>query len=235
MTFIVDDIISENGLTATTLISTTISSTNFSATTLNGNGSALTNLTSNQILTSPNFSIQYDENNTLSGSSKFIYSGDSLFFTGVTRFNGLFYRTNSPSIKQVHQWVGSITFGATPGVIWGNMPAGTTSWLYGTSGTLAGDATFITDLTEYTECRLFTSMQVAGFQASTSITVQYSTDNTNWFTLVPLTIGNTTGAKDSGWLSIPNGARTFVYIRLVGAGGNGTVDPRFSPPILLAR
>jgi len=214
MTFITDDIISENGLTATTLISTTISSTNFSATTLNGDGSTLTNLIANPILTSSNFSIQYNENNTLSGSSNFIYSGGSLFFTGKTSLDGLFYRTNSPSVKQVHQWVGSIAFGTAPGIIWTNMPAATTSWLYGAGGTLAGDATFITDFTEYTECRLFTSMQVAGFSASTSITVQYSTNNSTWFTLVPLTIGNTTGAKDSGWVSISGDARIINKIKI---------------------
>jgi hypothetical protein len=229
-TFIVDDIISENGFTATTSNVTTIISNSISATTFYGNGSNLTNLTGTPLLSGPNNSIQYNENNTLSGSSKFIYSGDSLSFTGTSIFNGLFYTLGSLSAKIKYQWFGTYGIGGT-GIVWTNMPAATSTWL-GT--TLTGDATYISDLTEYTECRLFTSVQVAG-NVGSALTVQYSTDNTVWSTLVNRAIGTGTGVRDSGWVSIPGGARTFVYIRLVGSGGNGVIDPRFSPPILLIR
>ena len=236
MTFITDDIISENGLTATTLTSGSISSTDFSATTFYGSGFGLTNVSVNPstlTLTTPNNSIQFNDNSGLSGSSKFIYSGDTLFFTGTTHLEGLFYIINSPSVKIAHQWGGTITASASFGIVWTNMPAGLTTWLHTTSGALTGDATFITDLTEYTECRLFTSVQ-GNTNAGSSLTVEYSLDNSSWGTLVSAGLSSNSAA-DSGWTSIPTSANTFNYIRLVGSGGNGVLDPRFSPPILLVR
>ena len=237
--FIVDDIISENGFTASTSVMSIVNSQSVSATTFHGNGSNLTNLTNVQTQLGsdiPNKAVLYNNNGTLSGSSKFIYSGDSLFFTGVTRFNGLFYLTNSPSVKAVYQWAGNISANsATPGVIWGNMPAGTTTWLNTTNGGITNDATYVTDLTEYTECRLFTSLGLAAF-SSAILTVQYATSIAGAYsTLVSIPLSGATGPKDSGWVGIASGANNFVYIRLVGAGGNGIEDPRFSPPTLLIR
>lgn len=233
--FITDNIISENNLTASTANITTVSTTTLSATTLYGDGSNLINVVASATAGGPNNSIQFNNNGVISGSTNLTYDGSTLIYTGITRLDGLFYRTNSPSVKQVHQWGGTITAGVTPGVIWSNMPAGITTWLHTTSASLTGDATYVTDFTEYTECRLFTSLQVAGAGTTTLIKVQYSTDNSTWVDLVSLTIGNTTGAKDTGWQSIPEASRTFIYIRLVGQNGNGAADPRFSPPILLIR
>jgi hypothetical protein len=239
--FYVDDILSEGGLTATTLTSNSVYSTDFSATTYYGSGSGLTNLSvdaSTLTLVSPNNSIQFNNNGSLSGTNNFLYSGHTLSFTGTTYLDGLFYIINSPSVKIAHQWAGSITAGAAPGIVWTNMPVLTSTWLHTTSGTLTGDATFITDLTEYTECRLFTSLQALPNTGS-SLTVQNSLNNSSWNTLVSVQLsplsGATTGVKDSGWTSISTSANTFNYIRLVGSGGNGVADPRFSPPILLVR
>jgi len=229
-TFTVDDIISENGLTATTSNVTTIISDSISATTFYGDGSNLTNLSGVPLLSSPNNSIQYNQNNTLSGSSNFIYSGNTLSFTGTSRFDGIFHTLDSLSAKIKYQWFGTNGI-ALSGIVWTNMPAATSTWL-GT--TLTGDATYISDFTEYTECRLFTSVQVAA-NAGSALTVQYSTGNTVWSTLVNIVISTGTGVRDSGWVPISGDARTFVYIRLVGSGGNGVIDPRFSPPILLIR
>lgn len=79
-------------------------------------------------------------------------------------------------------------------------------------------------------------MQIAGFSATTLIKVQYATTIGGVYSdLVSTTIGNTTGAKDSGWSGITSGANGLVYIRLVGQNGDGIVDPRFSPPTLLIR
>jgi len=233
--FISDNIISENNLTANTANIITVSATTLSATTLFGNGANLTNVTATATPGGPDKSIQFNNNNVLSGSTNLLYSGGTLFYTGTTRLDGLFYRTNSPSVKQVHQWGGTINAGTTPGIVWTNMPAGVTTWLHTTTTTTTGDATYVTDFTEYTQCRLFTSMQVAGAGATTLIKVQYSTDNVSYSDLVSLTIGNTTGAKDTNWQTIPVGARTFIYIRLVGQNGDAAADPRFSPPILLIR
>jgi len=233
-TYISEDILSENGFTATTVNVNTATTITLSATTLYGDGSNLTNITANASPSEPNYSIQFNNDNILSGSTNLLYSGGTLLFTGTTRLNGLLYRTNSPSVKLTHQWGGTITAGATPGVIWTNMPAALATWLHST--TLTNDATFVTDLTEYTECRLFTSLQVAGFAANTLIAVQYATTIGGTYSdLVSLTIGNTTGAKDTNWQTIPSGANGLVFIRLVGQNGNGVIDPRFSPPILLIR
>lgn len=233
MTFITDDIISENGLTATTATINTINSTILSATTLYGNGNNLSNVT--VTAGGPNFSVQYNNNGAISGTSFFLYSADTLFFTGTTRLNGLFYRRNSPSTKLVHQWGGSIAVGATPGIIWTNMPGGTTTWLHSTTGSLTNDATYVTDLTEYSECRLFTSLQAVASSAAT-LTVQYATSIGGAYSpLISIPLSGGTGVKDSNWSGITSAANTLVYIRLVGAGGNAIDDPRFSPPILLIR
>ena len=233
-----ENIISEDGLTATTSVFTTMSVNSITATTIQGDGSNLTNINSNLVLTNPNNSIQFNNSDILSGSSNFIYSGNTLSFTGDSVFNGLFYKLNSPSVKQVHQWGGTVTAGITPGIIWTNMSAGTKTWLHSGANVLTNDANYITDLTEYTECRLFTSMQVAGARTGTSLTVQYFNNETVQFeTLVSVTIGNTTGVKDSGWISIPIIAKTETTIRLIGSNGDPSalIDPRFSPPILLIR
>jgi hypothetical protein len=235
--FITENIISENGFTASTTNLNSVNTVSSSATTYYGSGANLTNLNVSVLLTNPNNSIQFNNNGLLNGKNNFLYSGDTLLFTGTSRFNGLFYRTNSPSVKQIHQWNGTITPNtATPGIIWTNMPAGLTTWLHTTNTTLTQDATYVTDLTEYTECRLFTSIQVAGAGATTLIKVQYATTIAGAYSdLVSLTIGNTTGAKDTLWQPIPTGANGLVFIRLVGQNGNGVADPRFSPPILLIR
>lgn len=232
-TYISENIISEGGFTANTSTISTISGTSISGVTFFGNASNLTGVIGSP--SAPVNSIQFNNGGTLSGSTNLLFSGGSLLFTGTTRLNGGFFRTNSPSVKLIHQWAGSIAAGAAPGIVWTNMPAGVTTWLQSASGTLTGDGTFITDFTEYTECRLFTSLQVAGAGATTLIKVEYSLNNVAWVDLVSLTIGNTTGAKDTTWQSIPVGARALVYIRLVGQNGDGAADPRFSPPILLIR
>lgn len=234
MTFISDDIISENTLSANTSTITTINTSVLSATTLYGNGSNLTNISLTP--SGPNSSIQFNNNGVVSGSTNLTYNGNTLTFSGTSRFDGLFYRTNSPSVKLTHQWGGTITAGITPGIVWTNMPAGLTTWLHTATGTLTQDATYITDLTEYSQCRLFTSAQVAGGAANSLIKVQYATTIAGVYSdLVSTTIDNTTGAKDSGWSGITSGANGVVFIRLVGQNGNGAADPRFSPPILLIR
>ena len=233
MTFITDDIISENTLSANTSSITTINTNVLSATTLYGDGSNLTNV--NLTPGGSNYSIQFNNNGVVSGGTNLTYSGNTLTFNGTSRFDGLFYRTNSPSVKLAHQWGGTITAGATPGIIWTNMPANVTTWLHTTNGTLTNDATYVTDLTEYTQCRLFTSAQVAG-AVNSLLKVQYATTIGGVYSdLVSTTIGNTTGAKDSGWSGITSGANGVVFIRLVGQNGDGALDPRFSPPILLIR
>jgi hypothetical protein len=233
--FISDSIISEGGLTATTANITTISATTISGTTFYGDGSNLTNVPINVTLTSSQDAIVFNSGNTFSGHTSLEYSGGSLLITGTTRTNGQFFYGNSSAGLRL-QWFGTQTAGTAPGIIWTNMPALPTTWLHQTSGTLTGDATYIVDLTEYTQFRFTFQRQVAGAAAS-NLVIQYSLDNSTWEVtpLVTLAVGTGTGARDSGWTTIPVGARTFIYIRLAGAGGNGTADPRFSPPTIIFR
>jgi len=233
-TFIGENIISEGGLTATTLNSTIVSGNSVSATTFFGGGTNITGVVATP--STPVGSIQFNNGGSFSGSSNLLYSGDTILFTGTSSFDGNFHTINSSSAKLKIQWFGQQNAGTAPGIIWTNMPLLTTTWLHQTSGTLTDDATFIVDLTEYTEFRFFFSKQVQGTNSSI-LNIEYSFDNSTWepTSLVTLSIGTGTGVRDSNWTSIPEVARTFIYIRLTGSGGNATADPRFSPPIILFR
>lgn len=139
------------------------------------------------------------------------------------------------SVTANMEWGGSVLAGTSPGIIWELMPAGKTTWLHQTSTTLTGDATKLADLTDRRFVRLFTSIQVAGAASDTLIGVDYSLNNADWTNLGSLTIGDSTGAKDSGWLAIPALARGLVYLRLYGENGDGAASPRFSPPTLVLK
>ena len=233
-TFISENIVSEGGLTATTLNSTTVSGDSISATTFFGSGANITGVVATP--SAPVDSIQFNNGGSFSGSSNLLYSGDTILFTGTSRFDGVFHVIDSSSAKLKIQWFGQQNAGTAPGIIWTNMPLLPTTWLHQTSGTLTGDATFIVDLTEYKEFRFFFSRQASG-AAPSQLLIQYSFNNSTWETtpLVTLAVGTGTGVRDSNWTSIPEVARAFIYIRLVGTGGNGAADPRFSPPIILFR
>ena len=138
------------------------------------------------------------------------------------------------STRMSYIWDGPKTVGATPGIIWTNMPNATSTWL-GNAAAITSDAHYIGDFTEITQGRLFTALSVAGSPTS-SLFVQYSLDGiTAWGNMVGVTVGNVAGFRDSGWVNIPAASKQFVYIRLVGLGGDGALDPRFSPPIALFR
>lgn len=172
---------------------------------------------------------------TATGTSPELNGEPNLTFNGsILSLTGSFQITGSNTSRLMYNWFAS-TFTAAGGTVWTNMPSATAS--FGNATTTSGQATYIADLTDYSQARFWTSMQVAGSTASTTaLLLQYSTDNTNWSAFsAPLIIGNTLGAKDSGWFNIPINAETFVYLRLVGYSGNGTVDPAFSPPTLIIR
>lgn len=139
-----------------------------------------------------------------------------------------------PSLHRI-TWGGTITSGTAPGIVWTNMPAGKTTWLHATSGTLTHDATQQADLTGTSQARLACAVQVAGSGATTLLAVEYSTDGSNWSALLSLTIGSSTGLKATAWTAVPAGAKDEVYLRLVGQNGNGVADPRFSPVVMEVR
>jgi hypothetical protein len=83
------------------------------------------------------------------------------------------------------------------------------------------------DLSKGEKLRLVRSMGVAG-SASAVIWLQYSTDQSNWFDLMTERLAcGTLGVLESAWEDIPAGAKQDVFIRIVGSGGNGTLDPQF--------
>jgi len=194
-----------------------------------GNGSGITGITATAAPAGPNESIQFNDAGATSGSGNFTFDKA----TNTVSLTGSLQITGSNTSRLMYNFFAS-TFAAATGTVWTNQPAATAS--FGNATTTTGQATYITDLTDYTQARFWTSVQVAGAAAATALLLQYSTDNVSWNAFgSAVVIGNTTGAKDSGWFTIPSGAKTFVYIRLVGYGGNGTADPAFSPPTLIFR
>ncbi|MGB9677888.1 MAG: hypothetical protein ACPLZ9_04645, partial [Candidatus Ratteibacteria bacterium] len=107
---------------------------------------------------------------------------------------------------------------------WTNMPATLTEFA-------GGRYRIYYDLTNFTQARLVGTVIVAG-AANAQIRVQYSTDQTNWYyldgTSGPYVSIGTTGYKISSWVNIASGAKTNVYLRLVGINGDGTADPQFN-------
>jgi len=128
-------------------------------------------------------------------------------------------------------WSGAVTSGAAPGIVWSGMPSGKATWLH-SSATLTGDANLFVSVYGVNRARLYTAVQVAGAAANTALGVDYSADDTTWNELITLTIGNTTGIKDSGWQTI-GGITGELHFRLFGESGNGAASPRFSPVTLL--
>jgi len=199
----------------------------------------------NQILNKPILSgsglyrilISSGSNSGSFGDPRLLYdpSQSKFTLTGSTNLNGNLYQTGSTSTRMSYIWDGPKVVGGTPGIIWTNMESTVNTWL-GTSGLPSPDATYIGDFTEITQGRLFTSLQSIAGSVTCSLEVQYSLDgSSSWDPMVTLTVGTTPNYKDSGWARIPNGSKTFCYIRLVGWGGDGLRDPRFSPPIVLFR
>jgi hypothetical protein len=107
---------------------------------------------------------------------------------------------------------------------WSNQPAGLTEL----SGTTRHRTRF--DLTNVTKARLVVNVQTAGAPTA-ELCVEYSLDQTTWSALdggsgscAPI---NTTGVRVSPFPVIALAARGDVYLRVVGANGNGTLDPAF--------
>lgn len=78
----------------------------------------------------------------------------------------------------------------------------------------------------FTEARLTAVIMIQSASANTPrIYFQYSTDGVNW-------IGNGagislfgTGAKETVWTTLPEGAKADVYVRVAQNGGDGAADP----------
>ncbi len=108
---------------------------------------------------------------------------------------------------------------------WTNMPAALTEIFGNTYYRISYN------LSNFNYARLVGNVVQAG-ATNAQIRVQYSVNGTNWFYLDevsgPNVAINTTGLKISNWVKIAPGAKTDVYLRLVGINGDGGADPRFN-------
>lgn len=80
----------------------------------------------------------------------------------------------------------------------------------------------------YREARLTAIVMASSASVnSPRIYFQYSPDGINWFG--DGVAGNislsTTGAKETGWIALPQAAFGNIYVRVAMNGGNGTLDP----------
>ena len=101
---------------------------------------------------------------------------------------------------------------------WTNMPTAATEFpgLYRTKA----------DLARYDEVRLVARVGVAGTAAST-LRIQYSTDQSAWVNLTATVACNAIETVVSAWSVMPVGAQADVFLRILGAGGDGALDPQF--------
>lgn len=104
---------------------------------------------------------------------------------------------------------------------WTNMPAALTEFLGANSfGRVK------VNLADADRMRFVANVTTAGF-AGSIIFVQYSTTFA-FGTPITLTSNlalNPTGYKETAWEAIPTGAKGDVFLRVVGQGGDGAVDP----------
>jgi hypothetical protein len=119
--------------------------------------------------------------------------------------------------------------GATASVAWTDMPAALTEFQGFTRNRLA------VDLSIYTDARVMVNIGSTAGGASAEIRVQYSLDSgSNWFYLdsvagPTVSISGTANAlKVGAWASIVVAARADVWLRVVGVGGDGVIDPTFN-------
>lgn len=104
-------------------------------------------------------------------------------------------------------------------VTWSNMPAAATEFI--------GNPRTMYDLTHVGEVRIVVCVGVAA-TAGATLKIQYSLDESAWSDLTPALGGlNSAGCKVGAWTAVPAGAKTDVFLRILGEGGNGTLDPQF--------
>lgn len=118
------------------------------------------------------------------------------------------------------------------GATWTNMPAAVTEF-----AGLARHRTKL-DLTQTREVRLLVNVATAG-AAGAVLRAQYSTDQVAWAALDgasgPEVAIDATGLGVSGWVALEAGAKADVFVRIVGADGDGAADPVFGPVAVQVR
>jgi hypothetical protein len=101
------------------------------------------------------------------------------------------------------------------------MPAALTDFLGGT-----GMKTRI-DLTSASQVRLVTYQGAVG-ATNAKLKIQYSTDQSAWNDLCVVAVGaGATQVKSGAWTAVPAGAKSDVFLRLMGIDGDAAADPAF--------
>lgn len=115
-----------------------------------------------------------------------------------------------------------------PGYSWANMPAAMTE-LYGNP---ARRNKF--DATNMTQVRIVVHMGGTAGAAGSVLAPQYSTDGTNWYfpdgtttICCSTSISSAYTTTESAWANLAAGAKADAYWRIVGANGDGVIDPEF--------
>lgn len=103
---------------------------------------------------------------------------------------------------------------------WTNMPAAATEF---GSHTRTRQKVILTNAVD---ARLTLSVSTAGTAASI-LYVQYSPDGTTWTDLGISAPVNTVGDKVSAFVAVPTAAKGDVFLRIMGSGGDGVIDPIF--------
>ncbi|HET8670221.1 MAG TPA: hypothetical protein VFM05_06205, partial [Candidatus Saccharimonadales bacterium] len=162
-------------------------------------------------------------------------SGDP---TGVN--GGMYYNSNSGKFRcyEGSAWKNclgmneTIAFNGTSGdgaaSQWVDMPNAETELFIGT-GFSQPSSRVRFDLSDATEARFIANVATAA-NSTAELRVQYSTDQSSWSYLDgstgPSNVVGTVGTKVSSWVTVASGAKSDVYLRVVGVNGNLS-DPRF--------
>jgi parallel beta-helix repeat protein len=116
----------------------------------------------------------------------------------------------------------TVTFFAASSVTWTDMPAALTELLGNTRQRTK------VDLTNITEARLIVNLPTAG-AATAEMRLQYSTDQSTWNYLDsgtgPSVSLAANGLQVSSFVTLVAGAKSDVFLRVVGINGDGAADP----------
>lgn len=119
-------------------------------------------------------------------------------------------------LPQITSSIGTLTVGQ-----WANMPAALTE-LFGSTGYRTKF-----DLSGFAQIRLLAHVATAG-RTGSKLSVQYSTDQTTWQYIDgsgAISSALIVGLQVSAWASIVAAAQADVFLRVVGIGGDGAINP----------
>lgn len=123
----------------------------------------------------------------------------------------------SGSVSYYNHITLSTSFGA---VAWTNMPAAATEF------NNAARSRQKVILTNAVDARLTLSVHVGGAAASI-IYIEYSIDQTTWTAMGLSQAMDSAGAFATAFVAVPAAAQGDVWLRVMGSGGDGVIDPMF--------